>query len=235
MKRLLLISSSSTYGSGYLDHCAPEMQSILGAAPRVLFVPYALKDRAGYAGRARERLGAMGYAVESIEDAADLRKAVMKAPAFFVGGGNTFRLLDALYRYELLNAIRDRVAAGAPYVGASAGTNVAAVTIKTTNDMPIVVPPSLTALGLVPFNVNPHYVDPDPGSTHMGETREQRIKEFHEENDPPVVGLREGAMLRIEGSELHLRGTRGARVFVKGEDAREFAPGARLDFLLSGL
>jgi dipeptidase E len=232
MLRLLLASTSTTHGSGYLDHCAPQMQAVLGEARRVLFVPFALHDRDAYAARARERFARMGLALDSVHTASDPAAAAAAAEAFFVGGGNTFRLLHELHRAGLLESIRRRVAAGVPYLGTSAGANVACPTIKTTNDMPIVQPPSFAALGLVPFNINPHYLDPDPASTHMGETRETRIREFHEENDPPVVGLREGAMLRIEGHRVRLEGRAGARVFVKGAEPRECRPGDALDFLL---
>ena len=147
----------------------------------------------------------------------------------FIGGGNTFRLLKALYDFDLLGPIRERVQNGMPYIGSSAGSNVAAPTIRTTNDMPIVEPPSFDALGLVSFQINPHYIDPDPNSKHMGETREERIVQFLEENDTPVVGLREGAMLRIEHGETILRGSTGARIFRKGFDQLETLPGAHLD------
>ena len=232
MRRLLLVSTSTTYGTAYLDHCASEMQDLFGAVRRVLFVPYALHDRGAYAAKARERLGRLGYGLDPIHDAADPVRAVEAAEAVFIGGGNTFRLLKELYSLGLLDPIRRRVGSGMPYAGTSAGSNVACITIKTTNDMPIVEPPSFDGLGLVPFNVNPHYLDPDPSSTHMGETRETRIREFHEENDPVVVGLREGAMLRIEGDRVVLKGSAGARVFSKGYEPQEFAPGAILDFLL---
>jgi dipeptidase E len=230
--RLLLISNSTQHGSGYLDHCAAEIQDVLGAVDRVLFVPFALYDRDGYADIARKRFEAMGYGLDSLHDAADPVAAVREARAFFVGGGNTFRLLDYLYRLTVLDPFRDRVAAGIPYMGASAGSNVACVSIRTTNDMPIVQPPSFDALNLVPFNINPHYLDPDPDSTHKGETREQRIREFHEENAPYVVGLREGAMLRIEGAQVTLKGTTGAKLFARGQEPRELETGDRLDFLL---
>jgi len=233
LRRLLLISSSRTHGSGYLDHCEGEILDFLGDIRALLFVPFAIGDRAGYAGRVRERMARMGIEVESLHEAGDARSAIGRARALFVGGGNTFRLLDELYRLQILEILRKRVEEGMPYLGASAGSNVACVTIKTTNDMPIVQPPSFAALALVPFNINPHYLDPDPGSRHMGETREERIREFHEINEPPVVGLREGSMLRVEGKRAWLRGSASARLFLQGEPAKEIAPGSALDFLLA--
>ena len=236
-RRLLLISNSTAHGGGYLDHCAAEIAHFLGLVGRVLFVPFALRDHAGYAERARRRFAAMGYGLDSLHEAGDdpaaAARAVADAEAMFVGGGNTFRLLKALYDLELLAPIRRRVEAGMPYVGSSAGSNVACVTIRTTNDMPIVEPPSFDALALVPFNLNPHYLDPDPTSTHQGETREERILQFLEENDRRVVGLREGAMLRVEGDRVTLKGTTGARLFARGRAPEEFATGASLDFLLA--
>lgn len=232
MRRLLLVSNSTSHGGGYLDHCEQEIRDFLGGVKRVLFVPFALHDRDGYAAKALERFARMGFELDSLHRAADPIASTGSAEAFFVGGGNTFRLLDSLYRLGLLDAIRDRVEAGTPYIGTSAGSNAACVSIRTTNDMPIVQPPSFGALDLVPFNINPHYLDPDPGSTHMGETRELRIAEFHEENEPPVVGLRESAMLRVEGDRVELKGTTGARLFRRGRAPEEFAPGARMDFLL---
>ena len=231
-RRVLLVSSSTCHPTGFLDHAESEIRDFLGNVPRVLFLPWALRDRDAYAAKVRERLGRVGYGVDSAHDAADPRRAVQGAEAVFAGGGNTFRLLKTLYEHDLLTPLRRRVAEGMPYVGSSAGSNVAGPTIRTTNDMPIVEPPSLTALGLVPFNLNPHYLDPDPASTHQGETREERIAQFHEENDPPVVGLREAAMVRIEENEVRLRGDAGARIFLKGELPFEARPGERLDFLM---
>ena len=228
--RLLLISNSTLFGQGYLDHCASAIEGFLRPdVTRVLFVPYALFDRDAYAARARERFGRMGFEVESVHDAiGGARAAVERAEALFIGGGNTFRLLDALWRNDLIEPIARRVRAGLPYVGSSAGSNVACVTIKTTNDMPIVQPPAFDALNLVPFNINPHYLDPVPGSTHMGETREERILQFHEENAPPVVGLREGAWLLVDESGVTLAGSTGARLFRRGQPPKEFLPGQRL-------
>ena len=234
MTRILLLSNSVQHGYGFLDHAASEIQDFLGSdVARVCFVPYASGDWAGYTETVRAVFEPLNYGLDGIHEAGDPRAAASEAAALFIGGGNTFRLLDTLYAQDLLGVIRDRVAAGMPYMGSSAGTNVACITMKTTNDMPIVYPPSFDALGLVPFNINPHYLDPDPTSTHQGETREQRIAEFHELNDPPVVGLREGAWLRIEGSAVHLGGSNGARLFRSDEEPVEFSVGSRMDFLLS--
>ncbi|HEU4834576.1 MAG TPA: dipeptidase PepE [Pyrinomonadaceae bacterium] len=228
-KRVLLISNSTLYGSGYLDHAESEIRSFLGEVKRVLFLPYALFDRNKYAGTAQQRFQKMGYELTSIHTANDPVAAINETDAVFIGGGNTFRLLKTLYDFNLLGAIRERVSNGMPYIGSSAGSNVAAPTIRTTNDMPIVEPPSFDALGLVSFQINPHYLDPDPNSKHMGETREERIVQFLEENETPVVGLREGAMLRIENGETMLRGSTGARIFRRGMEAIEILPGARVD------
>ncbi len=236
MLRALLISNSTLHGGSYLDHCAKAIAAFLGPeVERVLFVPFALKDHEAYAAKARERFARMGYALESLHTSSDAeaaRKRASAAQAFFVGGGNTFRLLARLQGLGLVDVIRERVRAGTPYIGSSAGSNLAAPTISTTNDMPIVQPASFEALALVPFQINPHYLDPDPGSKHMGETREQRIREYHEEQSRPVVGLREGCWLTVEGREVHLGGTTGARVFRQGREPEEHKPPARLDALL---
>lgn len=236
MRRLLLISNSTQHGSGYLDHCADEIQGFLGSPTdlgTVVFVPYALHDRHGYAETARERFERMGYGLTSVHETSDPVAAVESAGAIFIGGGNTFRLLKALYDEKLVEPIRRRVGAGLPYIGTSAGSNVACATIRTTNDMPIVEPPTFDALALVPFQINPHYLDPDPDSTHKGETREERLLQYLEDNDRLVVGLREGGMLRIEGDAVELRGPTHARIFERAVEPREVAPGERLDFLLS--
>ena len=230
-KRILLISNSTLHGGDYLDHAEAEIRSFLGDVKRVLFVPYALFDRDKYAATAQQRFQKMGYALTSIHTASDPVQAVSETDAIFIGGGNTFRLLKALYDFALPGPIRERVAQGMPYIGASAGSNVAGPTIRTTNDMPIVQPPSFDALGLVSFQINPHYLDADPNSTHMGETREERLMQFLEENETPVIGLREGAMLRIENGKTTLRGSSGARIFRKGEAPEEVAPGAQLDLI----
>jgi len=232
MSRVLLISNSTLFGSGYLDHAESEIRDFLGDVKRVLFVPFAIYDRDAYAASARARFEKMGYEMTSVHNADDPFPAVMETEAIFVGGGNTFRLLKSLYDLNLLDPIRERVAEGMPYIGSSAGSNIAGPTIRTTNDMPIVQPPSFDALGLVPFQINPHYLDADPNSTHMGETREKRLTEFLEENDTPVVALREGAIARYEDGRTILKGSTGARIFRKGLDPVETVPGDQLDELL---
>jgi dipeptidase E len=232
-KRLLLISNSTLYGSGYLDHAEGEIRDFLGGRKQVLFIPFALHDRDAYTDLARERFKAFGYELISAHQIPDARQAVGDAETIFVGGGNTFRLLKALYDFDLLMPIRQRVAQGMPYMGSSAGSNVACPTIRTTNDMPIVQPPSFEALGLVTFQINPHYLDPDPQSTHKGETREERLIQFLEENTTPVVGLREGAMLRVEQGAIELKGVSGARIFRRGHEPVELRPGEKLNHLVS--
>lgn len=221
LMRLLLISSSNVHGYGYLDHPEPEIRRTLEGIRRVAFIPFALKDREAYTAKVAERLGRMGYETVQVRDADDL----VKGEAVFVGGGNTFRLLKTLVELEMIEPIRAFVKDGHPYVGSSAGSNIAAPTIKTTNDMPIVYPPTFDALGLIPFQLNPHYLDPEPDSKHKGETREERIREFLEENDLPVVGLREGSALRVE-DDVTLVGLRPARIFRRGHDPVEIEPGS---------
>ncbi len=228
--RVLLLSTSTVFGGGYLEYATEEVTDFLHGVQRVLFVPFALQDQTAYAAKVRTRFEAMGFALDSLHEARDAQASVAEAEAIFIGGGNTFRLLDRLYELDLLGAIRTRVADGMPYMGSSAGSNVAGPTIRTTNDMPIVQPPSFEALGLVPFQINPHYLDPLPDSTHMGETREERILQFLEENATPVLGLREGALLRMEGTACTLRGTSGARLFRRGADPVELQSGALADW-----
>jgi dipeptidase E len=231
--QLLLISNSTMSGGGYLEHCAQELEDFLGERRRVMFVPFALHDHDAYTSKARAALGALGLEVVSMHPYSDKAAALADAQAVFIGGGNTFRLLDALYRHGLVDAIRERVTDGMPYIGSSAGTNVATCSIRTTNDMPIVQPPTFEALDLVPFQINPHYLDPDPNSEHMGETREERILQFHEEHATPVLGLREGCMVRVAGARATLLGRTDARLFRQGVAAEEFSPPADITFLLN--
>lgn len=219
--RLLLISSSIVHGYGFLDYNEADIRRFFAGTRRVSFIPYSQKDHHGYTTQVRDRFERLGIDVVPVEQRADIESA----EAVFIGGGNTFRLLFQLYERNLLEPIRARVRAGMPYLGSSAGTNAATPTIKTTNDMPIVRPPSFDALGLVHFQINPHYLDADPSSTHHGETREQRIKEFHEENATPVAGLREGSALLVENGAIILLGDRTLRLFRRGQPALELEPG----------
>src|SRR5580700_8059932 len=233
LRRLLLISNSTLHGSGYLDHAEKEMRDFVGDRSRVIFVPFAVYDWRAYAGKAQERFRDMGLALTSVHDLSNMGRAIAEAELIFVGGGNTFRLLKRLYDHDLLDPIRRRVAGGTPYIGSSAGAIVAGPTLKTTKDMPVVQPPSFEALGLVPFQISPHYLDPDPSSTHMGETQEERILQFMEENEEPVIGLREGSMLQVQDGVVTLKGPNKARIFQRGEKPAEVSSGSDLLALLA--
>lgn len=235
---LLLMSNSTNHGRRYLEHARDAVAEILDGGDELTFVPYALADHDGYTAKVAEALEPLGLAVRGLHTAADPVSAVARAAAIFIGGGNTFRLLKTLYGLGLLDSIKDRVRGGIPYLGASAGTNIAGLTARTTNDMPIVEPPSLDALGLVPFQINPHYQDADPGSTHMGESRETRLGEFLECNDVAVLGLREGSWLRVTGDAAVVAGqaTNGrppARLFRRDAEATDLT-GEVSDLLRAG-
>jgi dipeptidase E len=227
-KNLLLISSSNVYGQGYLDHVENEIKELLGSIRQVVFVPFALFDRDAYVAKAHDKFRRMGIALESVHLASNPQGLIDHAEAIFIGGGNTFRLLKALYDHDLLKRVRLRVEQGVPFIGSSAGSIVACPTLKTTKDMPVVEPPSFAALHLVNFQISPHYLDPDPASTHMGETQEERIMQYLEENDRPVIGLREGTWIRVQEGGIQLRGSRTARVFQSGEQPIEVSPGTYL-------
>jgi len=231
---LLLLSNSRSPGQPMFAHAAEALVEFV-AGRRVTFLPYALADHAEYVRTVAEALGRYDVEVTGLHSSADLVADVRAAEVLFLGGGNTFRLLHALQSLRLIEPIRDAVLAGAGYMGASAGTNMACPTLRTTNDMPIVEPESFQALGLIPFQINPHYLDPDPASTHMGETREERLLEFLEENDVPVLGLREGSWLRVAGDgKASLGGPHSARLFERGSEPAELPAGAELSSLLAG-
>jgi dipeptidase E len=229
IKKLLLISNSIQYGQGYLDHVDADIRSILGAESRVAFVPYAAFDVDEYENRTRQRFERMGYMLESVHRhrgrEADFLRNV---DAVMIGGGNTFRLLHRLYAFGLLEPIRALVEEGRPYIGSSAGSIVAGPSIKTTKDMPVVEPPSFDALNLIPFHISPHYLDPDPNSSHMGETQEERILQFLEENEGQVIGLREGSRLLVKGDQVTLVGSEPARLFQREAKPWESGPGPLL-------
>src|SRR5947207_6458444 len=230
--RILLISNSTVHGRGYLDHVENEIRDFLGAARNILFFPFALHDRDGYAAKATARFAAWGYEMTSAPNATDPDKTVSEAGAIFIGGGNTFRLVKALQDFGFIDPIRRRIRNGAPYIGSSAGSNVAGPTIKTTKDMPIVQPRSFDSLGLVPFQISPHFQDPDPTSKHMGETQEERILQFLEENETPVLGMREGAWVRAGNGRVVLGGAKGARIIRREESPVEAVTGDEISRLV---
>lgn len=236
-RQLLLLSTSTVYGTEYLQYAKTEIDSFFkrNHVTRILFVPFALRNHDDYSKKAKDALHEWGYKVESIHESQNYLEAVYTAEAFFIGGGNTFLLLKSLYDHLLIEPIRKRVLTdGVPYMGSSAGTNVATISIATTNDMPIVHAPSHSALGLVPFNINPHYMDPITDSKHMGETRETRINQYHEiPGMPPVVGLREGSILHVEGNNIKLIGDKPARMFISGKEPTEYPVNSNLSFLLN--
>ena len=234
-RRLLLLSSSRDAAGLYLVHSASVIRETLGpSVERVLFIPYAgvTISHSEYAARAAGPFATLGYELESIGDAPDPADAVARAEAIVVGGGNTFQLLSTLYRYHLLDAIRARVHAGAPYIGWSAGAVITAPTIGTTNDMPIVEPTSLRALGLIPFQINAHFTDFHQPN-HQGETRAERLEEYIALNRTTrVLGLREGSSLRITDDEIALNGEGSAPVFAFGSPRTEYRAGDDISFLL---
>lgn len=233
--KLLLLSNSTSYGQGYLEHARQVVTTYLEGVEQLVFVPFALADLDGYTAKAAEFFGPLGVEVVGAHRLEACQ--VAEAPAIFTGGGNTFRLLRALYERDLVSAICEAVVQrGGRYMGASAGTNIAGPTIRTTNDMPIVQPPTFQSLGLLPFQINPHYQDPPSDSTHMGETREQRLNEFLEENDCPVLGIREGTWLHREGDRLELGGApSGARLFGRDATPSELPAPADVSHLLTSL
>jgi dipeptidase E len=233
--RLLLISNSTNPGEPYLDYPKSNIKAFLGQKPiNAIFIPFAAVTFSydEYEAKVAERFREIGHNIVSIHHFQDKIEAIKKAEAIVVGGGNTWQLLKMIHDSSLIEIVRKKVHEGTPYIGWSAGSNVACPTIRTTNDMPVVEPPSFKAFNLVPFQINPHYLDSNPEG-HAGETREERILEFIEVNpDLYVVGLREGSMLICADEKLHLAGAREARLFRKGSLPYELRPGSDLSFLL---
>ena len=234
-RNLLIVSTSTIYGSGYLEYVKPTIADFFQGQKKVLFVPFARPSgitHDEYTAKATEVFSSLGFEMRGAHTFETAAEAVAWADGFFTGGGNTYVLLKELYERGFIELLRDEVGNGKPYMGTSAGSNITGQTICTTNDMPIVYPPSFDALQLIPFNINPHYLDPIDGSKHMGETRETRIKEFHVYNSIPVIGLREGSSLRIHGDKIRLLGEHQARIFKQGETPYELTPADDFTFLL---
>ena len=222
------------HAGGDISTAVPEMLEHFRGAQRAVMIPYAVSDHDRVTDRVRDLLSPIGVGLTGLHTVADPVAEIAEAGAIIVSGGNTFRLVNALHRLALIEPVRQAIARGVPYFGASAGANVACPSLRTTNDMPIVQPPSFTAFGLVPFQINPHYVDPPPPDARVGETRAERLAEFLEENDVDVVALREQSWLAVAGSSMTLRGTGGAVLFRRGADPEQLRGGADLSHLLAG-
>ena len=231
MKNLIIASTSTIHGSGYLDYILDELSVFFKDVKTILFIPYARPGgitHDDYTKKAEDAFAKISKSVKGIHTFDNPVEAIKNAEAIFTGGGNTFVLVNQLYKNNLIDILKKTVTNGTPYLGTSAGSNICGLTIKTSNDMPIVYPPSFNVLGLVPFNINPHCLDPDTNSKHMGETRETRIKEFHYYNTPPVIGLREGSWLRVEGESIILKGELKARIFEYNKAPYEIESGIQL-------
>ncbi len=235
MQKLIIASTSSLHGSSYLEYLLPELEKFFGHTEEILFLPYARPSGISYEAytmKVREALSKIGKLVLGIHECNDPVRAIRQAKAIFVGGGNTFLLVKTLYDLQLLDVLKEVVQYGTAYLGTSAGSNILGMSMQTTNDMPIVYPPSFDTLGLIPFNINPHYLDPDVNSSHQGETRETRIKEFHVWNDIPVIGLREGSWLEVQGRQIVLKGELSARLFRKDKTPVEIETGNHFEVLI---
>lgn len=224
MKKLIVASTSTVHGSGYLAYILPTLADFFKEASTILFIPYARasgKTYDEYTEIARKAFATINKEVRGIHEFDNPKEAIQQEEAIFTGGGNTFELVNQLYKNDIIPALTKAVENGTPYLGTSAGSNICGVTMMNTNDMPIVYPPSFTTLGFIPFNINAHYLDPNPDSTHMGETRETRIKEYHIFNETSVLGLREGSWLEVNGDSIVLRGNYTARLFEQNKEAVE--------------
>ncbi|WP_417859014.1 dipeptidase PepE [Xanthomarina gelatinilytica] len=231
MKNLIIASTSTVHGSGYLEYLLDELVLFFKDANTIVFIPYARPSgisHEDYTMKAREAFKKIHKNVKGIHEFENPIEAIQNAEAIFTGGGNTFVLLYQLYKNNLLEPLKKSVLKGTPYLGTSAGSNICGLTINTTNDMPIVYPPSFKALSFMPFNINPHYLDPIPNNKHMGETRETRIKEFHAYHTQPVIGLREGSWLQVTETSIKLKGPLTARVFEYNKTPYEIESGTEL-------
>lgn len=234
MKQMIIASTSTIHGSGYLNYLLEELTFFFKDVDTILFIPYARPggiSHDAYTKKAQEAFSEIGKKVKGIHEFTNPKEALNTAQGIFVGGGNTFVLVNQLYKNNLISTLQEVIFKGTPYLGTSAGSNICGLTINTTNDMPIVYPPSFKTLAMVPFNINPHYLDPDPSSKHMGETRETRIQEFHAFNSQPVVGLREGSWLKVNGENIVLKGELDARIFEYNKAPYEVETGTDLSGL----
>ncbi len=233
MKTLILASTSTLYEGEYLDYILQTLSDHFKKSSEIVFIPYAMPNGVSlddYTQKASEAFKTIGIEVVGLHTFENQQKAIREARGIFTGGGNTFLLLKTLYQLNLISTLKEVVESGTPYFGTSAGSNLAGVNIKNTNDMPIVYPPSFDALSLIPFNINPHYLDPIPNLKHNGETRETRIKEYLHQNTIPVVGLREGSWLEVKDETIYLRGCFSARIFESVEKIYELETNSLIRF-----
>lgn len=224
----IIASTSTIHGSEYLAYLEEVLKDLYKDVTELIFIPYARPGGIShdqYTQKAKEGLAFLNAEVKGLHEFENPAEALKNAQALFTGGGNTFLLVSQLYNQKVLEPLQQAIKSGTPYLGTSAGSNICGQTMGTTNDMPIVYPPSFKTLGILEFNLNPHFLDPDPSSTHKGETRETRIKEFHHLNSMPVVGLREGSWLRVTENDIVLEGGLKARVFEKDQNAYEVENG----------
>lgn len=235
MKNAILASTSTLHNQEYLSYLLPEIKTLFKNCAEIIFIPFARPGgitHEAYTAAVENAFETIAVKVKGLHEFEDKEQALKEAQGIFTGGGNTFLLVDKLHRMNLMLTLRERILAGTPYLGTSAGTNIAGLTMQTTNDMPIIYPPSFKTLGIVPFNLNPHYLDPDPNSKHKGETRETRIKEFHTINTQPVVGLREGSWLEVKDNDIILRGTLSARIFIVNKEPEEVEANTNLSEII---
>jgi len=224
MKSIIIASTSTLHGGKYLEYLLPTLKSHFKNCKTILFIPYARPggiSHEEYTQKATEAFAAIDIKVTGIHEFENPQDAVKNAEGIFTGGGNTFLLVTQLYKNNIMQLVSETVKNGIPYLGSSAGSNICGLSMQTTNDMPIVYPPSFQTLGLIPFNLNPHYLDADLQSKHMGETRETRIKEFHAFNSVPVLGLREGSWLEVKDEKITLKGDLSARLFRQNQNPEE--------------
>ena len=230
MKKMLLASTSTIYGQKYLEYLHDEIKTLFSGCKKILFVPYARPSGISHLEYTEKVKGVFNILNLEIIDYTneDLKESLEKCDGIFIGGGNTFLLLNKLYQFSLIDILKNKIDSGIPYLGTSAGTNICGMTIGTTNDMPIIHVKSFEALGIIHFNINPHYLDPIDGLEHMGESRETRINEFHKLNDQVVIGLREGSYLQVKGDDIYLKGLKHAVIFKKENEKFEIENGFNL-------
>lgn len=234
MKNLIIASTSTIFGGDYLDYLLKHLVNFYAETDEVLFIPYARPggiSHEEYTAKASEAFKKIDKKLVGIHTFKNPAEAIKNSKGVFTGGGNTFVLVSQLYKNEVMQPLREAIFNGLPYLGTSAGSNICGVTMQTTNDMPIVYPPSFKTLGAIPFNINPHYLDPDTNSKHMGETRETRIKEYHTQNTVPVIGLKEGSWLEAKGDSILLKGEYSARIFEQDKTPYEIETLNRIDNL----